>query len=233
MKKIYVLQHVPSEPLGIWEEELHRWHAPFTCLKLWEGEPLPEPKAALGAIVMGGPMNVEEQDRFPHLKAEIEFIRALVALETPVLGVCLGGQLLAAALGARVGYGPEPEIGYAQVTLTPVGAEDTLFTGFPMTLPVFQWHAQGFELPKGAVLLAASPGYPHQAFRFGKAWGLQFHLEVTPEMVLEWARDGERDLQKAGLTPALLSEQIHEQAQMVSLYGRQVIRRFWDAIADI
>jgi GMP synthase (glutamine-hydrolysing) len=233
MKKLYVFQHVPTEPLGIWEEELHRWHAPFEIIKLWENQALPLPENTLGAIFMGGPMNVEDQTRHSHLKFEIEFIQTLIKNGTPILGVCLGGQLLAAALGAHVGYGPRPEIGFLDVTLTPVGAEDSLFTGFPMTLPVFQWHSQGFELPENAVLLASSTDYPQQAFRHGRAWGIQFHLEVTPEMVQQWAHDGEQDLQKIGSTPAKLCEPLHSQAQqMVSLYGRQVIRRFWDTLAE-
>jgi GMP synthase-like glutamine amidotransferase len=233
MRKIVVLQHVPTEPLGVWEEELHRWHAPFEVVELWRGQPVPDAKTALAAIVLGGPMNVGDQERWPHLKQELEFIRQLVNAETPVLGVCLGAQLLASVLGAHVGFGPAPEIGYMDVTLTPVGAEDTLLSGFPMALPVFQWHAQGFELPPQAVPLATSPNYPLQAFRFGRAWGFQFHLEVTPEMVKQWARDGEADLRKAGLNQALLAEQINVQAQMVTLYGRRVIRRFWDALAEI
>ena len=178
-------------------------------------------------------MNAADTNRWPHLQAEIEFIRQLNAAETPVLGVCLGAQLLAVALGARVGFGPQPEIGYLDVTLTPVGAEDTLLSGFPMALPVFQWHAQGFDLPPQAELLATGSLYPNQAFRCRKAWGFQFHLEVTPEMVLQWALNSEAELQKAGLSQAKLTEQIHERAQMVSLYGRRVIRRFWDALAEI
>jgi GMP synthase-like glutamine amidotransferase len=233
MKKIYVIRHVAAEPLGIWEEELRRWHVPFEYVELWQGKPLPDPKSTLAAIVMGGFMNVDEQDRYPHLKQEIEYLKELMARETHILGVCLGGQLLAAALGAHVTCGPHPEIGYSEVTLTPIGAEDTLFNGFPMTLPVFQWHSQGFELPQGAERLAASPDYPNQAFRLGKVWGLQFHLEVTPDLVQQWAGAGERELQKNGLTPAKLEEQIHSHGQMVSLYGRQVIRRFWDSIAEI
>ena len=233
MKKIFVLQHVAAEPLGVWEEELRRWHAPFEVIKLWLGQPLPGPESALAAIILGGPMNVGDQDRLPQLKSEIDFISRLAAAETPQLGVCLGAQLLAAALGAHVGFGPGPEIGYMDVTLTPVGAEDTLLCGFPMALPVFQWHAQGFELPGRAELLATSVNYPQQAFRSGKAWGFQFHLEVTPELVQAWAQAGEKELLKAGISQDQLTEQIRTRAQMVSLYGRRVIRRFWDALAEI
>ncbi len=233
MKKIYVLQHVAAEPLGIWEEELKRWHAPFEYVELWKGKPLPDPKSTLAVIVMGGFMNVDQIERYPYLKDEIEFLKILLANETHILGVCLGAQLLASALGSRVTYGPHPEIGYSEVTLTPIGAEDTLLTGFPMTLPVFQWHSQGFDLPENAVTLATSHNYPQQAFRINHAWGFQFHLEVTPELVQQWADEGSSDLQRAGIQKNKLMEQIQTHGQMVSLYGRRVIRRFWDSIAEI
>ncbi|NTV51852.1 MAG: type 1 glutamine amidotransferase, partial [Candidatus Firestonebacteria bacterium] len=187
----------------------------------------------LAAIILGGPMNVSDQDHLPHLKAELEFIRGLLAAEIPILGVCLGAQMLAAAMGAQVGPGPHPEIGYMDVTLTPVGAEDTLLSGFPMALPVFQWHAQGFDLPPRAELLATSEAFPNQAFRSGKAWGFQFHLEVTPAMVRQWAQDSQAELSRAGVSETRLAEQSNAQAQMVSLYGRRVIRRFWDSLAEI
>lgn len=233
MKKLYVLQHDRSETLGIWEEELQRWHVPFEYVEVGEGRALPAPETALAAIIMGGPMNVSEQDRYPFLTAELALLRSWIERETPVLGVCLGAQLLAAALGAQVAPGPRPEIGYRSVTLTPTGAEDSLLSGFPMDLMVFQWHTQGFGSPAGAIRLATSDEYANQAFRLGKVWGFQFHLEVTPKMVDDWASRREQELLAAGTSRAQLSEQSVMHGQMVSLFGRQVIRRFWDAVADI
>jgi GMP synthase (glutamine-hydrolysing) len=233
MKKICVLQHHPAEPMGIWEEELQRWYAPFEIVPLWKEAKLPAPETTLAAIIMGGPMNVSEQDRYPFLTAEIDYLRALQGRGTHVLGVCLGAQLLAAALGARVETGPRPEVGYTTVTLTPTGAEDTLLSGFPMELPVLQWHAQGFELPEGATRLATSRDYENQAFRSRNAWGFQFHLEATAGMADNWAAQGEDELQAAGLTRARLAEQAAAHAQMVLLFGRQVIRRFWDSVSEV
>lgn len=233
MKKLYVLQHERSETLGTWEEELQRWHVPFEYVEVGQGRILPAPETALAAIVMGGSMNVSDVDRHPFLSTELALLRSWIERETPVLGVCLGAQLLAAALGAPVAPGPRPEIGYQAVTLTPTGADDPLLSGFPMDLMVFQWHTQGFGLPAGAIRLATSADYENQAFRQGKVWGFQFHLEVTPKMVDEWASQSEQELSAAGTSRAKLSEQAVLHGQVVSLFGRQVIRRFWDAVAEV
>jgi len=139
-----------------------------------------------------------------------------------------------ASASGRSSWQPAWEIGYAHVTLTPTGAEDILFSGFPMELPVFQWHRQGFDLPAGALHLAQGRDYPHQAFRHGKAWGFQFHLEVTPDLVDLWAGSRPDELNAAdGLTREKLAEQAAASHQVVSLYGRQLIRRFWDALAEL
>lgn len=233
MKKIHVLQHLPDEPLGTWEEELERWHAPFEYIRLWDGIALPKPEQALAAIILGGTMNVEDAHQHPWMSAEMEYIRALLQRQTPVLGVCLGAQMLAHVLGARVQDGRAPEIGYMTVTLTPEGAEDTLLTGFPMELPVFQWHQQGFDLPAGAVRLAGGSAFPEQAFRHGRSWGLQFHLEVTPALVEQWCRRGAEFINRLpGLSADKIMEQAADQGQMVALYGRQVIRRFWESLVE-
>jgi len=232
MKSLYILQHIESEPLGIWEEELNRWRARSKRIEVWKECNLPSAEATLGAIVLGGPMNVAETDRYPFLAREMDYLKQLAERDVPVIGVCLGAQLLAAALGATVAPGSRREIGYTTVTLTPAGAESTLLRGFPMELPVFQWHGQGFSLPAGAVLLARSGSYPNQAFRYRNAWGFQFHMEVTPAMVENWAQQYAGDLDSVGLVPGKLAEQGLERGQMVSLYGRQVIRRFWDSVTE-
>lgn len=232
-KKFFILQHVECEPLGIWEEELKRWHARYEYIELWKGQEIPEPKDTLASIILGGPMNVDETMDHPFITKEIDYIKALVDEDIHVLGVCLGAQLLAAALGARVSKGPKAEIGYKHVTLTPHGADNRLFRGFPMTLPVFQWHSQGFELPSGAEQLATSDDFANQAFCYNKAWGLQFHAEVTPELVDGFAEAYAEELEiQPGVTRNKLKEQANSQGQMVALYGRQLIRRFWDSVTE-
>ena len=231
VKKFYVLQHIDCEPLGIWEEELKRWYARYEYIKVWEGAPLPEPENTLAAIVLGGPMSVNDTENFPFVTKEIEYLRKLVDAKVHVLGVCLGAQLLAAALGAEISNGSKAEIGYSTITLTHEGTEDRLMLGFPMEFPVFQWHEQGFELPRGAKRLAGTEDYPNQAFRYENVWGLQFHLEVTPAMTENFSQAYADMLEQApNLTPRKLKEQAAVNGHMVTLYGRQVIRRFWDSV---
>jgi GMP synthase (glutamine-hydrolysing) len=140
-----------------------------------------------GLVVLGGPMNCDQTARYPHLAAETEAIRAAVERGMPVLGICLGGQLIARALGARVLRNPEKEIGWYDVTPTAAGAGDPLFRHFGGTRKIFQWHGDTFEIPPGAVHLASSAACANQAFRFGdNVYALQFHLEVDEPLISRW-----------------------------------------------
>jgi GMP synthase-like glutamine amidotransferase len=133
-------------------------------------------------------MGALEDTRLPRLAAERTLIGDAVRAGLPCWGVCLGAQLLAAALGARVYSGPRPEVGLHELRLTQASLSDPIFAGFPVALRVPGWHRDTFDLPEGAVLLAGSPAYPHQVFRWGiHAYGVQFHAELVPEMVREWA----------------------------------------------
>ena len=155
---------------------------------------MPEPNEVEGLVVMGGPMGVYETDKYPFLAHECRLIAELIRRERPVLGVCLGAQLLARALGARVFPGHGPEIGFGSVELTKEGKEDPLFGPSGPSFPVFHWHGDTFELPEGATLLASSTQYPHQAFRFGDyAYALQFHIEPDPDCSIAPALHGGKD----------------------------------------
>ena len=120
------------------------------------------------------------------LATEKQLIREAVAADVPVWGVCLGAQLLASALGARVYKGEEPEVGVLPVELTPAATDDPVFGGAPTTFPTLQWHGDTFELPPGATALASSPVYPNQAFRVGRSYGVQFHIEVSLDLATQW-----------------------------------------------
>jgi GMP synthase-like glutamine amidotransferase len=134
-------------------------------------------------------MSVNDEAEHPWLVDEKALIRTAVERDLPFWGACLGVQLLAASLGARVYQGEAPEVGVLPVELTPAAAVDPVFAGLPERLPTLQWHGDTFELPDGAVLLATSPAYPNQAFRVGRAaYGVQFHVEVTASMGEEWAQ---------------------------------------------
>jgi GMP synthase-like glutamine amidotransferase len=139
-------------------------------------------------------MNVYEEDRYPFLKDEDLFIKEAIQRGKFVLGICLGAQLMAKALGARVIKSPAREIGWYDVSLTRIGAIDPLFSHLPKTFSVFQWHEDTFEMPHGATLITTSSLVPYQAFRYGdNAYGLQFHLEVTGEMIREWMETYEEE----------------------------------------
>lgn len=162
--------------------ELHR-------VELDEGEPLPATLDGIDAVVaMGGPMSVNDEAEHPWLVGEKRLIRAAVEAGVPFWGSCLGVQLLASSLGARVYRGEAPEVGVLPVFPTDAGTTDPVISAVAWPRPTLQWHGDTFELPLGAVLLATSPAYEHQAFRVGRvAYGVQFHVEVTAEMAEEWA----------------------------------------------
>jgi GMP synthase-like glutamine amidotransferase len=139
-------------------------------------------------LIFGGAMHVDQEAHHPWLRDEDALLSDLAAREVPMLGVCLGAQLIAKALGARVGAMPAPQIGWFDVEQTPEGADDPLFSGLPRRFSSFQWHSYAFDLPRNAVPLASDPACL-QAYRAGEtAWGIQFHAEVTRESVDDWFR---------------------------------------------
>ncbi|UCC75282.1 MAG: gamma-glutamyl-gamma-aminobutyrate hydrolase family protein [Gemmatimonadota bacterium] len=195
-----VVRHVEIEDLGYLGEALERNGLRFEYV---DAEALSSeiPAADFGGlIVLGGPVGAYEADRYPYLNAEIELIRACIADERPVLGICLGAQLLAAAAGARVYPGAHgKEIGWAAVRLTEAGANDPLWTGFPQSFTTFHWHGDTFDLPAGAELLARTESYV-QAFRLGPAaYGVQFHPEVVPVQLDSWIRAYRLELERERL----------------------------------
>lgn len=184
---VLVIMHAESEGPGTLGGFLAAAGATVRTVRLHAGDMLPRDPAGIDAIVsMGGPMNVYEEARYPFLRDETEFLREAIRQDVPTLGICLGAQMIAKACGARVVRSPQKEVGWSEVTLTDTGVRDPLFQGQPRVMPVFQWHEDMFELPEGSQLLATSPACPNQAFRCGRAWGLQFHIEVTREMLGEW-----------------------------------------------
>jgi GMP synthase-like glutamine amidotransferase len=183
---LLVLQHIACEPPAAFEDELRSRGVELVRVQLDEGEALPESRDFAGIVVMGGPMGAYEDDRYPWLAGEKRFLRDAVDRDVPVWGVCLGAQLLAASLSAPVYRGADAEVGLLPVELTPAAAEDPVFGDAPSRFPTLQWHGDTFDLPEGATLLARSPAYRSQAFRVGRSYGLQFHVEVTPELVAQW-----------------------------------------------
>jgi GMP synthase (glutamine-hydrolysing) len=183
---LLVLQHIACEPPAAYEDELTAWGLALHRVEVDEGEPLPDWREFAGIIAMGGPMGAYEDQRLPWLTAEKELIAAAVHAGTPYWGVCLGAQLLASALGARVHAGPEAEVGVLAVDTTLAAAEDPVFAVAPPQFRALQWHTDTWELPAGAVQLARSDAYEQQAFVFERAYGVQFHLEIDAALTAQW-----------------------------------------------
>jgi GMP synthase-like glutamine amidotransferase len=181
--KVHVLQHVPFEDIG----SMHGWIAAradrIGYTRFFEDPALPDPKGVDLVIAMGGPMSANDEARHPWLVAEKAFLRDVIEAGLPVVGVCLGAQLIASAMGARVYRAQETEIGWFSVGSAPDSGRDGVLR-FPDPLRVFQWHGETFDLPERAVPLARSEAVRNQAFQLGdRVIAMQFHLEMTPETV--------------------------------------------------
>jgi GMP synthase (glutamine-hydrolysing) len=188
MKRLAVFQHVPHEILGNLDPLLRASGFRIRYVNFGrEPDARPDLSRYHGLVVLGGPMNCDQSDRYPHLTTEIELIREAISSGKPVLGICLGAQLIARALGARVSKNPVKEIGWYDLSPTEAGRSDPLFQALADHQRIFQWHGDTFEIPDGAIRLASSPDCRNQAFRFGDhVYGLQFHLEVDEPMIKRW-----------------------------------------------
>jgi GMP synthase-like glutamine amidotransferase len=183
-----VAQHAPNEGPGLLAGVLAAAQLDTHVVRLDLGDDLPPPAGLGGVVIMGGAMGVHDTDAFPWLETERRWIADTVRSDIPVLGVCLGAQLLAAALGAAVTTGPSPEVGVGDVALTAEGRSDPVLGPEGDRAAVIHWHGDTFEIPAGAVHLATGERYRNQAFRYGRfAYGLQFHVEVDDAMAEAWA----------------------------------------------
>ena len=191
------------------EGVLHAKGATFEFIETHRGALVPGDMAdKSGLVVMGGPMGVYEYSKYPFLRDEMRLIESALKLEKPVLGVCLGSQLLAAVLGAEVKKGERKELGWHPVTLSEAASQDTIFAGVKAEFRPFHWHGDIFSLPKDAVRLASSRQTPQQAFRYGKnAYGILFHLEVTQGQISQMLLDFADELREAGGSPTEITEQ--------------------------
>ena len=229
MKEVLVFQHDPFEDLGFFSEVLEKQRTAYRVLRLFHGEMPAEDWEHIGAlIILGGPMSVNDEEEYPFLRWEKRIIRAAIDEAVPVVGICLGAQLIAATLGTLVYHGRVKEIGWSPISITPHGQVDSLLGYLPENATVFQWHGDGFELPSGAIRLASSVNYENQAFRVGKnIYALQFHLEVTPPMIARWIDERSKDLAQA---PYILPDKIladtQNYAPILKYYGERFLSEF-------
>ncbi len=223
MPSVTCFQHIDCEGPGTLETILEPLGIKLRVLKPFKGDRVPEDLGA-GLVVLGGPMGVYERDQYPWMAEELSAIEKALNQSLPILGICLGSQMLAHAAGAQVFRGALPEVGWRPITLTPEGKEDSLLQGLHDSFEVFHWHGDTFALPRGAKLLAGSDWFPHQIFKVGqKDYGFQCHLEVTEEMVESWAQIYAKELVPAGgPTPEarVTGDLNHHAAQLESLAAK-------------
>jgi GMP synthase (glutamine-hydrolysing) len=235
--RLLVLQHIDCEPPAAYGDELLARGIPADTVNLHAGEPLPDWRGYAGIIAMGGPMGTYDEDVHPWLAAEKRQIEQAVREGMPFWGVCLGAQLLAASLGARVYPGPQPEVGVLAVRLTPEASGDPVFGGAPAVFEALQWHGDTYELPQRAVRLAGSELYEQQAFVFQRAYALQFHIEVSASLLSEWTAVPEYAASLAavpGPDPAaeLLAQVRRAQDESVAL-ARSLFSRWLERVAGL
>ena len=230
-REVFVLRHAPFVPMGSIEDRLVGGGVPFRQFDLFQAVPerLPLDQAA-GLIVLGGPMSAFQTDEYPYLLAVLDWIRQAVRSELPLLGVCLGAQLMAMALGGRVYPNGRKEIGWCDLVLSPAAETDLLLKGSAPTETVLQWHGDTFELPPGATHLAASSLCANQVFRAGRrAWAVQFHLEMTPPLLESWFHEPvfAADLARLGDVEAeSIRTTAPRQFPVMERFSRRILERF-------
>jgi len=221
--RVLSVTHGPSVPGGVFEEvveagghELERWSVP-------EGATPNPPETYDAVMVFGGSAHPDQDDRFAWLGHEEEFLKEVLSERIPVFGVCLGAQMLARAAGGRVGPASAPEVGWLEVELTAAGESDPVLGVLPRQARVFQWHHYTFAVPEDGIELARS-GVCTQAFRLAqRAWGIQFHAEVTLPMVTAWASEYPSDLP---MTSAALAARSKQEIEQSSDQGRALCSAF-------
>jgi GMP synthase (glutamine-hydrolysing) len=194
MRHVLVIEHAHDTPLGSLGHMMDERDIRYDVVNV-EDDPIPDAADYQAIIALGGPQHVGDYERYPYFSREEELIRAAISTDVPYLGICLGGQLLAHALGGDVGPHRVPELGFSEVQLTNEGKKDPLFARLPNHQMIFLWHLDSFALPPGGVLLASNKYTRNQAFRYGqRAYGLQYHIELTSELFSMWLRGQSEEL---------------------------------------
>lgn len=228
MKPISIFRHTPPEGPGYFGDFLERQQLPYRVIAVDAGESIPATLDETSALVfMGGPMSVN--DPLPWIKPELELIRQAVARDMPVLGHCLGGQLISKALGGAITANPVKEFGWFNVMQQHNAAANAWLSALPQTFPAFHWHGETFTIPTGADLILSSDGCRNQAFVIGNTLALQCHVEMTAAMVREWAELQPQDIARA--TPTIqtwpqMSKQLEQRVETLQHHAGLLYRRW-------
>jgi GMP synthase-like glutamine amidotransferase len=234
MSRCLVVQHIAPEKAFAIEEALTAAGVAVETVRVFAGDPVPAEVTGLdGLVVMGGPMSADSDEGFASRQAELALLSAAVAAGIPTLGVCLGAQLLAQAMGGSVRRGEAgPEIGWGVVELTDACSSDALFADVPSDLEVLQWHGDTFSLPDGGVLLASNATYASQAFRIGPlAWGLQFHIEVEADAVAGFLEAFGADTDGVSGGPEQIRAETPAALARLAPFRRMLLGRFAQLVA--
>lgn len=229
MGDILVFQHEPEEGLGTFAHILERQNIGCRHIRLFRDEvPNDNWDEIRALVILGGPMGAYEEEKYPFLKWEKTIIRTAIKNGIPLLGVCLGAQLIASAAGAGVHQGNFKEVGWYPISMTLEGEMDPLLGHIPNKAIVFHWHGDSFDLPRGAHRLASSSYYLNQAFRLGRnVYGLQFHLEITPSMVERWLDEQWKELaQVPYISPDKIRADTGSYSPTLKHYGERFFSEF-------
>ena len=236
MKPVAIMRHAPSEGPGYFATYLERHGIPWCIVKIDEGEPVPDDARAFsGVAFMGGPMSVN--DDLPWIAQELALIRAAVAANVPAVGHCLGGQLLAKAMGGVVARNPVKEIGWGRVDVLGNPTAEHWFGASLESFESFHWHGETFTVPPGAVRVASSPHCENQAFVLGPHLGMQCHVEMTPELIRSWCQDWGKEVRALAArvpsvqTPAEMTDGVESRVHALNAVADRLYDRWIESLA--
>ncbi len=228
MKNILVLQHEAHEGLGAWEPIFHKPGLNVITKKIFAGDAVPLDEALCeywGIVILGGSMSAN--DPLPFIQDELKMINQAIQLKLPILGVCLGSQLIAKALGAKITRLAQKEIGWYPIHLGISASKDEVFGGLSGPMMMFQWHGETFALPSGSIHLAKSELCANQAFKYtDRVYGLQFHCEMTDPMILNWVDKGREEIVQAGLSAELILEKAPKYLPTLRHWATQIANKW-------
>ncbi|HKI62361.1 MAG TPA: type 1 glutamine amidotransferase [Mariprofundaceae bacterium] len=230
--RFLLLQHLASEDPGLIAESLRAAHHELKIIELWRQSPESDLSEWDGLIIMGGPASANDT-HLPSITSSLDLIRTAIQCNTPMLGICLGAQLMAKAAGGVILKSPIRELGWYPVYPTRQASDDDIFSSIPSSgLRVFQWHGETFSLPDSATLLASNPDVPNQAFRLSqRQYGLQFHVEIDPDMVEAWISEGAGEREFLGTNGLLtLRTETAEYLQDMQRFGAGMMRSWLEEI---